>query len=144
MLLPDEMDRLYGNPHGDLLVVGVGASAGGIVALKEFFARIPREGNLAYAVVLHLSPEHDSKLSEVLQATTDVPVTQVRGRVRIEPNHVYVIAPNQGLAIADGHIAATEVLQAADRRSPVDLFFRTLADSHGTHAVSVCTLWHRP
>src|SRR5690242_5212612 len=60
-----------------LLVVGIGASAGGIKALKEFFSGVPPYSGAAYVVILHLSPDHDSKLAEVLQTTAPMPVTQV-------------------------------------------------------------------
>src|SRR5229473_7831345 len=74
------------------LVVGVGASAGGIQALKEFFKRVNDDTGMAYVVILHMSPEHESKLAEILQVVSRIPVTQVNERVKIEPNHVYVIA----------------------------------------------------
>src|SRR5215210_8311325 len=89
----------------DFLVVGLGASAGGIRAFKEFFAHVPSGSGMAYVVILHLSPEHESHLAEVLQVATEMPVTQVRGSVRIEPNHVYVIPPNKSLAMNDGRLA---------------------------------------
>src|SRR3954471_20822629 len=88
----------------DFLVVGLGASAGGIRAFKEFFANVPPKSGMAYVVILHLSPEHESHLAEVLQSSTEMPVTQVQDAVRIEPDHVYVIPPNRSLAINDGHL----------------------------------------
>jgi two-component system CheB/CheR fusion protein len=121
----------------DFLVVGLGASAGGIKALKEFFANVPPDSSLAYVVILHLSPEHESHLAEVLQVTTGMPVTQVRDFVKIEPNHVYVIPPNKSLAINDGHLSLSEVKRIEERRAPVDIFFRTLAESKHARAVSV-------
>jgi two-component system CheB/CheR fusion protein len=119
------------------LVVGLGASAGGIKALKEFFAHVPADSGMAYVVILHLSPDHDSQLAAVLQQTAAIPVTQVAGRVRVEPNHVYVIAPNQSLEINDGHLSLSEITRIEERRAPVDIFFRTLAQSHESRAVSV-------
>lgn len=82
----------------DLLVVGLGASAGGIKAFREFFAQVPANSGMAYVVILHLSPEHDSKLAEILQHVALIPVTQVKETVKIEPDHVYVIPPNKSLA----------------------------------------------
>jgi two-component system CheB/CheR fusion protein len=119
------------------LVVGLGASAGGIQALKEFFSLVPRETGMAYVVILHMSPSHDSKLAEILQLTSAIPVTQVKERERIEPNHVYVIPPNQNLAITDGHLVLTQMIGIEERRSPVDLFFRTLAETNESRAVAV-------
>ena len=121
----------------DFVVVGLGASAGGIQALKEFFARVTKDSGIAYVVILHMSPEHESRLAEVLQATSLIPVTQVRERVKVMPNHVYVIPPNQNLAMTDGHLTLTHMIGVEERRSPVDLFFRTLAETNDTRAVSV-------
>jgi two-component system CheB/CheR fusion protein len=116
------------------LIVGLGASAGGIKACKEFFEHVPKDSGIGYVVILHLSPEHDSKLAEVLQVSAAIPVTQVRERVRVEPNHVYVIPPNQTLSIRDEHLVLSEMTQIEQRRSPVDTFFRALAEAHGPHA----------
>ncbi len=123
--------------EGEFLVVGLGASAGGIHALKEFFTRVPGDSGMAYVVILHMSPEHESKLAQILQVTSAIPVTQVTDRVKIEPNHVYVIPPNQTLAMKDGHLALSEMSGIESRRSPVDLFFRTLAETNEARAVSV-------
>jgi two-component system, chemotaxis family, CheB/CheR fusion protein len=125
------------NPDGNFLVVGLGASAGGIQALKEFFKNVPGNSGMAYVVILHLSPEHESRLAEILQLTAPVPVTQVTKRVKVVPDHVYVIPPNQNLAMTDGHLAPMDMIGVAERRSPVDLFFRTLAETNESRAVSV-------
>jgi chemotaxis methyl-accepting protein methylase len=121
----------------EFLIVGVGASAGGIRALKEFLAHVPADSGIAFVVILHLSPDHESKLAEVLQSTAAIPVTQVRNRVRVEPNHVYVISPNRSLAINDGELLLSEITTFEERRAPVDIFFRTLAESHHSRAVCV-------
>jgi two-component system CheB/CheR fusion protein len=119
------------------LVVGIGASAGGIQALKEFFTQVPKDSGIAYVVILHMSPEHESKLPEILQVASAIPVTQVRERVKVQPDHVYVIPPNQNLTMTDGHLALTHMVGATERRSPVDLFFRTLAEANEERGVSV-------
>src|SRR3712207_1603280 len=112
------------------MVVGLGASAGGIHAFREFFANVPERSGMAYVVILHLSPDHDSRLAEVLQGTTTMPVTQVNEAVRIAPDHVYVIPPNQSLSVLDGSLVLSDMTRVEERRAPVDIFFRTLADSH--------------
>ncbi|HEX8853210.1 MAG TPA: chemotaxis protein CheB, partial [Pyrinomonadaceae bacterium] len=126
-------------PHAeqDFLVVGIGASAGGIQALREFFARASAESGMAYVVILHLSPDHDSQLASVLQSATTMPVTQVERRVRVVPDHVYVIPPNKSLESKDGHLEVSNVASIEVRRAPVDIFFRTLAESHRERAVAV-------
>ena len=84
-----------------------------------------------------MSPEHESKLADILQTTSPIPVTQVRERTKVEPDQVYVVPPNQRLAMADGHLELKSIIGAEERRSPVDLFFRTLAETNENRAVSV-------
>ena len=135
----DPFNMAASEPDGNrsFLVVGLGASAGGIQALRNFFSNVPARTGMAYVVILHLSPDHDSRLAEVLQSASAVPVTKVERRVRVEPDHVYVIPPNKSLEINDGHIDISNITSTEVRRAPVDIFFRTLADSHGPRAVSV-------
>jgi two-component system CheB/CheR fusion protein len=118
-------------------VIGIGASAGGIHALQTFFASVDPHGGGAYAVILHLAPDRDSRLAEVLQTTTSLPVTQVTETTRIEADHVYVVPPNKSLAVVDGTFTVSKFTGLDQRRSPVDAFFRTLADTHGSRSVGV-------
>jgi len=121
----------------DFLIVGIGASAGGIQALQEFFRQVPEHSGMAYVVILHLSPNHDSQLAAILQRETSMPVTQITEKTFIKPDQVYVIAPDRHLTMVDGYIAVTNNVHVEERRAPVDIFFRTLADEHGPRAVSV-------
>ena len=126
-----------GGSHSEFLIVGLGASAGGIKALQEFFVNVPADSGIAYVVILHLSPDHKSKLAEVLQTTCAIAVTQVVDQVKVLPDHVYVISPNQSMAMNDGHLSLSKITKVEERRAPVDIFFRTLAESHHSRAVSV-------
>ncbi len=121
----------------DFLTVGIGASAGGIRPLKEFFAAMPADSGMAFVVILHLSPEHESQLPAVLQPNTAMPVIQVQATVKLEPNHVYVIPPTKYLAMVDGEIRLIEPETIRGKRVPIDLFFRTLADAHGKNGISI-------
>jgi two-component system, chemotaxis family, CheB/CheR fusion protein len=116
-------------------IVGLGASAGGIEALRQFFARVSPNNRTAYVVILHLSPDHDSRLAEVLQQTAPIPVSQVRQRMPIEENNVYVVPPNKMLRLESGSIDVAEITRTEQRRAPVDMFFRSLADAQGSRAV---------
>jgi two-component system CheB/CheR fusion protein len=120
-----------------LLVVGIGASAGGIAALRQFFAHVPAKSGAAYAVILHLSPDYESRLAEVLQTATSLPITQVQGTIPVQADHIYVIAPNASLKMIDGAIVTEAISGRRNGRAPVDLFFRTLADWYGRNAVAV-------
>ncbi len=134
----DPVKQLQEKPDkGDFLVAGIGASAGGIQALQEFFTHTPENSGMAYVVILHLSPDHDSRLAEVLQHTTSLPVTQVAERVKIVPNHIYVVPPDQHLIIEDDALSASQNILQEERRAPVDIFFRSLADNLGPRAISV-------
>lgn len=119
------------------LVAGIGASAGGIQALKVFFEATPANSGIAYVVILHLSPDHDSQLAEVLQASTGMPVTQVKKKTHLQPDQVYVIPPDKHLKVKDGFIHVTANTELAERRAPVDIFFRSLAEAYDGRAIGV-------
>ena len=120
-----------------LPMVGLGGSAGSIQALQAFFRDMPADSGLAYVVILHLSSEHESTLAQLLQGSTKMPVVQVNATANVEPNHVYVIPPGKQLASADGHLELADLPTDRGRRLAVDLFFRTLADTHGPHAAAI-------
>jgi len=126
----------HDGPRSSTFVVGLGASAGGIKALKNFFAHVESGDNIAYAVILHLSPDHDSRLAEVLQTAAPLPVSQVNSDAPIVPGHVYVIPPNKSLTIDDGKFVVADITRREQRQSPVDVFFRALADNHGSRSAS--------
>ena len=121
----------------DFLLVGLGASAGGIKALKEFFAAMPADSGMAFVVILHLSEEHKSNLAEILQRETAMKVDQVNGTVKVEPNRVYVIPPAKHLELVDGVIKLREPERSKGLRVPIDRFLRSLADAYGKRAVSI-------
>jgi two-component system CheB/CheR fusion protein len=114
-------------------LVGVGASAGGLKALKGFFEAIPGDSGLTYVVIVHLDPDHDSQMASLLQSKSKIPVTQISSTFTPEPNRAYVIPPNGNLSAVDGGIELTP----RDRNSPIDFFFRTLAHAYGPDAIGV-------
>ncbi|HEX8087284.1 MAG TPA: chemotaxis protein CheB [Blastocatellia bacterium] len=124
------------NKH-DFLAVGIGASAGGIKALEQLFERMPSDSGMAFVVILHLSPEFESNLAGVIQRWTAMPVIKVTERIKMEPNHVYVIPPVKHLVMIDGHIGLHEPEVEKGRRTPIDLFFRTLAGAYTVKSVGV-------
>jgi two-component system CheB/CheR fusion protein len=116
-------------------VVGLGASAGGIKVLQAVLEGMPRDSGLAFVVVMHLSPDFESNLAEVLQTRSVMPVQQVTDVVRVEANCVYVIPPNKHIAMQDSHLYLTERQDTTGKRVAIDLFFRTLAAAYGQRAV---------
>src|SRR5215469_4684123 len=118
-------------------VVGIGASAGGLAALKVFLEHLPDDCGLAFVVVVHLSPDHESHLAELLQPHVRFPVEQVRHTTLLEPNHVYIIPPNANLNAIDTHLRLSKLEARRQERAPIDHFFRTLAGTQDGHAIAV-------
>ncbi|MBO0733689.1 MAG: chemotaxis protein, partial [Methylocapsa sp.] len=121
-------------PHGEArerpVIVGIGASAGGVHALQAFFEALPVDTGAAFVVVVHLDPGSHSQLSSILATRTRMPVVQVEGTQELRANHVYVIAPARRLHISDREISSEEYDEPRGRRAPIDLFFRSLAEQH--------------
>jgi two-component system, chemotaxis family, CheB/CheR fusion protein len=121
---------LDASQNDEITVVGIGASAGGLKALQAFFEALPSDTGMAYVVITHLHPQHESHLAEVLQRFTHMPVSQVTGLVAAEKDHVYVIPPNKRLVMEDGRIDTADFKEPRGQRAPVDYFFRSLARGH--------------
>jgi two-component system, chemotaxis family, CheB/CheR fusion protein len=121
----------------DFCVIGIGASAGGLDALRAFFSRMPASPGFACVVIVHLSPEHESLLVQMLQPYTQMPVCQVVKTTVLERNRVYVIPPNANLNSIDTHLRLTELETRRAKRAPIDHFLRTLAETHGETAIGV-------
>lgn len=119
------------------LIVGIGGSAGSVTALQELFQSVPPASGMAFVVIVHLSPDHESRLAEVIQNVAAIPVSQVTEPVKVIPNHAYVIPPDKSLSMADGMLILTDRRTVEERRAPIDMFFRALGDNHGRDAVSV-------
>jgi two-component system CheB/CheR fusion protein len=112
-------------------IVGIGASAGGVRALQEFFHAVPDGLGAAFVVVVHLDPESHSDMASILATQTKMPVTQVQGTVPLQADHVYVVPPNRRLQITDHDVSAVEFDEPRGQRAPIDSFFRSLAGQHG-------------
>jgi len=132
-----DIDDVTPQSHTRFPVVGVGASAGGLQALQQFFSNMPPDSGMAFVVILHLSPTHESNAASLLQQVTVMPVIQVTEAVQVQPDHVYVIPPARDLSMLDGSIRLHERDEPRERHAPIDLFFRTLADTHGGFAAAV-------
>ncbi|MGE5373425.1 MAG: CheR family methyltransferase, partial [Bacteroidota bacterium] len=94
-----------------------------------FFDSVPADTGMAFVVVTHLHPEHESHMAELLQRHTQMPAMQVNERIKVESDHVYVIPPNRSIVMTDTHLETQEFDQPHGRRSPIDHFFRSMAAS---------------
>lgn len=118
-------------------VVGIGASAGGLAALRQLFEHIPADSGIAFVVVVHLSPEHKSLLADLLQPCVRFPVQQVTETVPLKVNNVYVIPPNANLSAIDTHLRLSALEEKRAERAPIDHFFRTMATTYDGHSIGV-------
>lgn len=118
-------------------VVGIGASAGGLKALMTFFEHMPSDCGMAFVVIMHLSPKHESNADKILQTVTRMPVLQVNEPVPIERNKIYVIPPAMDLLMNDGYLRLQKPTRERGAQVAIDLFFRALADVHHTHAIGI-------
>jgi two-component system CheB/CheR fusion protein len=121
------------------VVVGIGASAGGLQALQALFSALPDKTGAAFVVVVHLDPKVPSELAGILALRTRMPVTQVSAPTPLQADHVYVIPPDRRLLITDDEIAAAAFEEPHGKRAPIDLFFRSLAEQHGDGCAVILT-----
>ncbi len=121
-------------------VVGIGASAGGLAAFKTFIASIPENSNMAYVVVQHLSPVHESSLTEILQRHTQLPVELIVDDVTLMPDHIYVIPPDRILTAVNGTLKLEHI--ESKNVKVIDIFFTSLAEVHQSYAVGVVLSGH--
>lgn len=118
-------------------IVAIGASAGGLEALEQFFSHVPADSGMAFVVIQHLDPERKGMMPELLQRATSMAVMQARNRVKVKPNCVYVIPPNSELSILHDSLHLLEPVAPRGLRLPIDFFFRTLADDRHEQAIGV-------
>jgi two-component system CheB/CheR fusion protein len=117
-------------------IVGIGASAGGLEAFTELLSHLPDDTGMAFVLIQHLDPSHESHLTELLSKATGMPVSEVRGETQALANHVYVIPPGRNLSISGG-VLHTPPGPYNGRNLPINTFLRDLAAERGNHALGV-------
>jgi two-component system, chemotaxis family, CheB/CheR fusion protein len=118
-------------------IVGVGASAGGLEAFTQLLRSLGSGTEMAYVLVQHLDPSHESALTELLAKATEMPVRQVTDATPVELNHVYVIPPNLDMTIAQGILRLTPRTETRGHHMPIDRFLRSLAEDQGSNAIGI-------
>lgn len=118
-------------------VVGIGASAGGLDAFKQLVKAIPLHSGMAYILVQHLDPNHESILVELLQKITLIPIHEITDNVYVEPDNIYVIPSNKLLTATDGVLKLSDRVSKTQRSMSIDLFFTSLAEVHQNQAIGV-------
>jgi two-component system CheB/CheR fusion protein len=118
-------------------IVGIGASAGGLEAIEQFLSNVSENSGMAYIVVQHLDPTHKGMLPELLQRISKMKVSQVKDRMIVIPNCVYVIPPNKTMSISKGVLHLHKAVQERGQRLPIDFFFNSLAEDRKELAVGL-------
>lgn len=120
-----------------LLIVGIGASAGGLDAFSELLSHLPIDTGMGFVLVQHLSPHQESLLSELLARTTRMPVITAEDSMAVQANHVYVIPPDVQMTIAEGQLHLANCDQIQRRVKTIDLFFESLAADQKDKAIAI-------
>jgi len=124
-------------------VVGIGASAGGLGAFTRLLSQLPEQTGMAYVIVQHLDPAHQSLLPDLLARATKMPVREVTNGMTVEPDHVYVSPPAADLTLQENTFVLQPLTQTRGQRLTIDRFFTSLAGERKQLAIGGTALWHR-
>ncbi len=124
-------------PESPFPIVGIGASAGGLEAFTQLLAHLPVCTGMAFVLVQHLDPRHESRLTDLLRRATHVPVIEASQGLAVEPDHIYVIPPNTTMAIAQGALQITPRVEERGRHLPVNRFLSALARAQQAQAIGI-------
>ncbi len=123
--------------HKSFPIAGVGASAGGLEALEQFLGNVPQGCGMSFVVIQHLDPTRKGIMPELLQHKTSMKVYQVKDRMRVQPDSVYVIPPNKDMSILHGVLHLFDPSTPRGLRLPIDYFFRSLAEDRKEQSIGV-------
>ncbi|GAA4321327.1 chemotaxis protein CheB [Pontixanthobacter gangjinensis] len=118
-------------------IIAVGASAGGLEALKAFFKNIPAGDNNAYVVIQHLSPDYKSMMGELLKKNTRLPIVQITDKMEVKPGHVYLIPPANNLILDGNTLKLTEKPNNQTLNLPIDMFFESMAEQRRGKSIGI-------
>ncbi len=129
---------VHGPPNrNDFPVVALGASAGGLDACRKFITALPPGNGMAFILVQHLDPSHESMMADLLATHTTMCVKQAKDEMAIEPDHFYIIPPGSYLSIQDGILRLSPPPTRHRVRLPFDFLLRTMAEAYGPRAICV-------
>ena len=126
-----------GPPSAAFPVVGVGASAGGVEALSQLLHNLPLDTGMAFVLIPHLAPQHESMMAPVLSHTTKLPVVDVEEGMEVQANHVYLIPPNKHMSIAGSRLHLIPRPPQHGHPLPIDQFLISLAEDRKDKAIGV-------
>jgi two-component system CheB/CheR fusion protein len=125
--------------NNSLYHVCIGASAGGLEAIREFFLKMPSDAGMTFIVIQHLSPDYKSMMLELLESSTSMPIKMAEEGVKPEKDHIYLIPRSTNLRLND---SGAFVLEKQERSKllpvlPIDIFFESMAKKVGERAIGV-------
>ena len=124
--------------ESELYLVGIGSSAGGLEAIREFVGNLPKKSSAAFVIVQHLSPDHQSLLTTLIDRETQLTVVDIKDGVKLEADTIYVTPPNWDVMVRGDHlILERPSFNGGSPKPSVDHFFRSAAEAFGTRAVGV-------
>jgi two-component system CheB/CheR fusion protein len=129
---------------GGFPIVAIGASAGGIESFTDLFQHIPEATGMAYVFIQHTSPDHNSKLIEVLGRTTRIPVLEAKDKLKVKPDTIYVIPPNREMKVEDGILVLSVSPSRPLNHSPINHFFISLSEHYKEKAIGVLLSGNAP
>ncbi|MDP4193089.1 MAG: chemotaxis protein CheB, partial [Bacteroidota bacterium] len=135
--IPEQWDQPKAKVEERFPVVGIGASAGGLEALEQFFTHVNEPNGMAYVVIQHLDPTHKGMMPELLQRCTTMKVFQAKEGLKIRPNSIYVIPPNKSMSVLNGSLHLFAPIETRGLRLPVDYFFHSLAEDYKENSIAV-------
>ena len=129
----DNRSDVYENFH----IVGIGASAGGLKAIQEFFDSIKNPKNVSFIIVQHLSPDFKSLMSDLLSSHTSLEITTVSHNQLIAPDHVYLVPSGKTLEIRAGRFILTKKDRSHTVHYPIDAFFNSLGKQYREKVIGI-------
>lgn len=124
-------------PQHSNRLIALGASAGGLEALKQFFENVPEECPHTFVVIQHLSPDYKSLMAELLAKNTELPIAAAKHEMKILAGHIYLIPPGKNMTVNNGFLKLTDKPTGHRLNLPIDIFFQSLAKERGEEAVGV-------
>jgi two-component system CheB/CheR fusion protein len=131
------MKMKSGSHENYIPIVGIGSSAGGLEALEKFLKSMKSGNGMAFVVIQHLDPDYHGVMPELLQRVTSMTVLQAADKLKVKPDHVYVIPPNKTLEVNKNVLRLTDPLQPRGHRLPIDIFFRSLAENSLDNSIGI-------
>ena len=137
----DHQENLITQPKFELedppIIVAIGASAGGLEALKDFFEHVPSNSQYSFVVIQHLSPDHKSLMSELLAKMTTIPIYVIEPDMEVKKGAIYLIPPKKNLKLLSGKLKLIDKPIGKLLNLPIDIFFRSLADEYNEKAICI-------